>query len=257
MKFEPTTSIVGCSKLWSFLLWESHANELTTQVSKTQPFWYHPLFWAERVTCFYYRQVFVAGLECVGGARSAGKGKRIGGSVKWYSLIRGIVAEHFSLVHESLLSIFTIEHCRFWYVFEPISLIHWSKQPHVKPLVGTYYCAACLAGYLPWTWPSQLSTWPWPCWWGPSEFGWLTRVVGGSGGVARWVRIPLLLCRPWFWCLAPTWPSDKPREIPTVPWREEVGVAMGVLLCIQCGIINIEDVIWTLYKLLIWFIICI
>lgn len=142
MKFEPTTSIVGCSKLWSFLLWESHANELTTQVSKTQPFWYHPLFWAERVTCFYYRQVFVAGLECVGGARSAGKGKRIGGSVKWYSLIRGIVAEHFSLVHESLLSIFTIEHCRFWYVFQPISLIHWSKQPHVKPLVGTYYCCS-------------------------------------------------------------------------------------------------------------------
>ena len=76
----------------------------------------------------------------MGGARSAGKGKRIGGLVKWYSLIRRIVAEHFSLAHESLLSIFTIEHCRFWYVFEPISLIHWSKQPHVKPHVGPYYC---------------------------------------------------------------------------------------------------------------------
>jgi len=52
-------------------------------------------------------------------------------------------------------------------------------------------------------------------------------VVDGSGGVARWVRIPLLLCRPWFWCLAPTWPSDKPREILTVPWRLDIGDITG------------------------------
>ena len=81
--------------------------------------------------------------------------------------------------------------------------------------------AACLAGYLPWTWPSQLSTWPWPCWWDRLS------LLGGSGGVTRWVRIPLLLCRPWSWCLAPTWPSDKPREILTVPWHSWYWIEPG------------------------------
>ena len=39
--------------------------------------------------CFSYGQVFVAGLECVGGARSAGMGERIGGLVKWYPTCGG------------------------------------------------------------------------------------------------------------------------------------------------------------------------
>ena len=62
-------------------------------------------------------------------------------------------------------------------------------------------------------------------------------VVGGSAGVARWVPVPLLLCRPWFW------PFDKPREILTVPWREGSVAQPIMLLCIECGFINIEDVI--------------
>ncbi len=91
-------------------------------------------------------------------------------------------------IHESFLSIFTIERCRFWCVFESFSLRQKSKQPHVKLLLIPTIVAACLAGYLPWTWPSQLSTWPWPCWWGRTLVGWLVgrggELVSWSGGVA-------------------------------------------------------------------------